>query len=193
MVQTSKKLERQTVSPWFAEPEVDHIVQFYTDESQFAACTLEYIYSGLMRSEVCIVMATPEKLINLQKGLRRAGIDIGTALSNGWYIAYDAEELLAAFMDDREIDARRFNRSVAKLVSHVSSDKRPIRIFSELTAVLRQQNNRFALLQLEQAFDDLLYQYEFSLYCAFPTVSDRDTYGEVYRKILAVHDHTFYS
>src|SRR6185437_5073029 len=105
----------------------------------------------------------------------------------------DAEELLSVFMDDREIDARRFNRSVAKLVAHVSNDKQPIRIFSELTAVLRQQNNRFALLQLEQTFDDLLYQYGFSLYCAYPVASDYDAFGDIYRKILSTHDHAFYS
>lgn len=192
MVQTTQKLGQQALAPWFTKPGVNHAAQFYADELSLGACALEYVYEGLRRREICVVIATPEKLIALQKGLRRRGVDISTALADGRYITCDAEGLLAEFMDDREVDARQFNESVAKLIQNVTQAKRPVRVFGEMAALLRQQKNPAALLQLEHAFDDLLRSYRFSLYCAYPVLDERGEHGEIRNKIQETHDCIFY-
>jgi hypothetical protein len=193
MVQTAQKLEEQTLAPWFSKPMRGHVAQFYTDETKLGVCALEYIYSGLRRNEMCIVIATPGKLIALQKGLRRLGIDISNLLASGCYITYDAEELLSGLLYGREIDTQQLNVLTAMLSRHlVLSSRRSVRIFGEMAALLRRQKNLVAMLQLEQVFDELLRHYRFSLYCAYPILNQRSEYDEVHQKIQAAHDHMFY-
>lgn len=192
MVQTTQKLEQQTLVPWFTAPGNTHAAQFYANELNLGNCMQEYIYSGLQRREVCIVIATPENLITLQKGLRRRGIDISTALTDGRYITYDAEDLLTGFMNEREVDGQHFQESVVHLLQHVAGAKHPVRIFGEMTALLRQQGNPSALSQLEQALDELSHNYQFSLYCAYPVLDERGEHGEMHKKIQESHDYIFY-
>jgi hypothetical protein len=192
MVQTTQKLEQQTLASWFTVPGATHAAQFYANELNLGACILEYIYSGLQHLETCIVIATPENLITLQKGLRRRGVDIGTVLANGRYVTFDAEELLLVFMDDREIDSQRLYESVAKLLHQVTDTKHTVRIFGEMAALLRQHGNGTALLQLEHAFDTLSRDYSFSLYCAYPVLDERGEYGAIRQKIQTAHERIFY-
>lgn len=193
MVQTTQKLEQQqSLAPWFTAPGNTHAAQFYADELKLSACMQEYIYSGLQHREICIVIATPENLITLQKGLRRRGIDISTALADGIYITFDAEDLLAGFMDDREIDVSHLRESIVQLLRHIADAKHRVRIFGEMTALLRQQGNPAALLQLERALDDLAHDHSFSLYCAYPVLDERGEYGEVHKKVQESHDYIFY-
>jgi len=192
MVQTTQKLTKYHIPPWFTNPGAGHVAQFYADQRNLGVCALEYIYSGLMRREVCVVIATPEKLIALQKDLRRLGVDISTALAEGRYITYDAEELLLGFMSDRELDEQRFNADMTMLLRHVSAARHPVRVFGEMAALLRQQRNPVALLQLEHALECLQPNYRFSLYCAYPILDERGEYTEIHQKIQQTHDHIFY-
>jgi hypothetical protein len=192
MAQIAQKLERDALEPWFTKPRHDHVAQFYTDEQRLSACALEYVYSGLLRREMCIVVATPEKLITLQKGLRRLGVDISALLVGGYYITYDAEELLTGLMNNREIDTPQLGELAAKLTRHITSAKQRVRIFGEMAAVLRRQKNLPALTQLEHAFDELLHRYDFSLYCAYPAVDQSGESIEMHQKAQKTHDHIFY-
>lgn len=190
MVQITKQLQRQSITPWFTQPGPEHVAQFYQNEVQQAVCALEYIYNGLVRRETCIVIATPQKLIALQKGLRRRGVDIATAMSLGWYVPYDAEELIAAFMDEREIDDADFKHLVGGLVSQAINTGRKVRVFGEMAALLRQQHNRNAVLRLEEKMNELLEEHAFSLYCAYPHAA-ADQYQEMRPSIVAAHSYTF--
>lgn len=192
MVQTTQKLEKQRISPWFTKPGAGHVAQFYADQRSLDACTLEYVYSGLKRREVCIVIATPEKLIALQKGLRRLGVDISAALADGRYVTYDAEGLLAGFMNDRELDEQQFDAVMTMLRQYAASSGRPVRVFDEMAALLRQQKNPAALLQFENALESSLPDYRFSLYCAYPILDERDEHADIHQRIRQTHDHVFY-
>ena len=192
MVQTTQKLGQQHITPWFTKPGAGHAAQFYADQRSLGMCALEYVYRGLVHREVCIVIATPEKLIALQKGLRRLGVDISTALADGRYITYDAEELLSGFMNDRELDGERFNAAMTMLLRHVAGGRYSVRVFGEMAALLRQQRNSVALLQLEHALESLQSNYRFSLYCAYPISDERSEYAEMHQKIQQTHDHVFY-
>lgn len=191
MVQITQKIQRQTIAPWFMKPGTDHVAQFYEDEIDLVRCVLEYIHAGLIRQETCIVIATPSKLIALQKALRKRGVDLAEALQNGWYVTFDAEELLSAFMDDREIDDSSFEESIGALVAHVSSSGRGVRIFGEMAALLRQQRNIHALVALEERLTRLLQSHAFSLYCAYPQPADSERYTEMRDTVVAMHAHTF--
>lgn len=192
MVQTTQMKELQTPTLWLARPGTGHAAQFYADDLRCSGCVLEYVHSGLNSREMCVAIATPGKLISLQKELRRRGVDIGTALAEGRYITYDAEELLASFISDRVINVRRFNVFADRLIRHVATAKRPVRVFGEMTALLRQQKNPTALLQLESALDALSRKYRFSLYCAYPVLDERGEFGEIHKTIQASHDRVFY-
>lgn len=193
MVQTTQKLEKQHISPWFTTPGTGHVAQFYADQRSMGLCALEYVYSGLKHREVCVVIATPEKLIALQKGLRRLGVDISAALADGRYVTYDAEELVSGFMNDRELDEQRLGVVMAMLRRRVTTSRHPVRVFGEMAALLRQQRNPAALLQLEHALEDSpLLNNRFSLYCAYPISDERSEYAEVHQKIRQTHDYIFY-
>ena len=192
MVQTAQKLEMLRISPWFTKPGAGHVAQFYADERSLGVHALEYVSSGLRQREACLVIATPEKLIALQKGLRHSGIDISAALADGRYVTYDAEELLLDIMNGHEVDAQQLDAAITILAKQIAGAGRPVRVFGEMTALLRQQRNLAALLQLEYALEGLLVNHHFSLYCAYPILDERTESAEIHQKIQQTHDHIFY-
>lgn len=169
MVQVSPYVRRREKQQWFITPTKDHLAHFYAQDWMLTTCLLDYVSEGLCRGERCIVAATPQVLIRLQKGLRELGIDVAAALQDGQYITYDAEETLARVMDGRAINVAAFEREVGEVLSRLAMDPdRPIRMYGEMVSVLLRQHNISAALDLEAQWERLRQMYNISLYCAYP-------------------------
>lgn len=154
-------------------------MHFYAQDWMLANCLLDYVSTGLEQGEACIVSATPQVLICLQKGLRALGVDVASALARGQYITYDAEELLAGIMNDGHIDIEAFRQEAGGMIKGTIPHTR-IRIYCELAPLLLTQANFVALFELERQWDRLQQVSRFSLYCAYPappslSVSARST------------------
>jgi hypothetical protein len=154
---------------WFAEPASRHPVHFHPYETSLATTGLEYVGSGLSDGETCVVVATPQTLAELNKGLRARGVDLLSVMASDQYLTYDAEDVAERFMQGR-IPARPAFLHVADGVMAVADRRhRPIRVFCELAVVFLQQRNVAAVTGLERYWESFLKRRDdVRLYCAYP-------------------------
>jgi hypothetical protein len=129
---------------------------------------LQYISTGLIAGDICIVIAQPRTLISLNKRLRFAGVDVGGLLFTDQYQTYDADDLLAEFMRNGRPDRYKLSQTVGRMLSEVLSMGKPVRVFGEMLAVLLEQQNMDGAIKLERFWNYLMGVYDFSLYCAYP-------------------------
>ena len=81
----------------------------------------------------------------------------------------DARETLARFMVDGRPDAQRFTKVVGSLVADASMQgRRRVRAFGEMVALLCEDAQHSAAVQLEGLWNGLAQLQSFSLFCAYP-------------------------
>lgn len=132
---------------------------------------LTYVLTGLERGDTCLIIATPEVLIRLQKGLRNNHIDVAAALRTGQYIIRDAEEVLTSITRDHHVDPALFSAEIGKLFIACHQRQQPIRVFGEMVALLARQERVESIAHLERYWHDFTHTNPCSLYCAYPNES----------------------
>lgn len=159
MIQKTKKQYTKNIkSNWYASPGHGHAVQFYPDSKTLIANLREYVSTGLESGATCIVIATKQHLSMLGE-------------FDGRYVTLDAHKALDSFMLDDLPNKELFNKNIGGLVSEaIARHGRPLRAYGEMVAILWKQGNKEAVLQLEQLWNELAKEYEFSLYCAYPVL-----------------------
>ncbi len=154
-------------STWLAQPGLAHVVQFYSSGHGLIRNLLRYVGSAIQAGNVCIVVATDERIKKLDMQL--AGIiDVDEAKRTKQYITLDAAEALDDFMVDGLPDKKLFYETIGALVEEVSRTGQPIRIYGEMVALLWGQGNKEAVMRLEELWNELAIDNPFSLYCAYP-------------------------
>jgi hypothetical protein len=156
------------IADWTSMNRTDHFVQFYESDDFIINSVAEYFFHGLEGSGRCICVGTAEHNDQILSGLRAFGIDPNKAIESGKFIVRDAHELLSEFMSDGVPDARRFEDSVGNLVKENLQPSSPLRVFGEMVAVLCDQGNQNAAVRLEELWNALRNEYDFSLFCAYP-------------------------
>ena len=136
-----------------------HAVQFYNDDVFLIDTVSAFITAGLKENGAIIVVATAQHREELRNTLQAA---------NNSSITYiDAVELLSAFMVDDWPNETRFTSTVGPLLQRAAL-KGPVRIFSEMAAVLWTEGKTRAAIRLEELGNELASQHAFSLLCAYP-------------------------
>src|SRR5262249_46498317 len=69
------------------------------------------------------------------------------------------------------LDSQLFDNSVGEIVKQASGGGRRVRAFGEMVALLTEQGNFAAAVQLEELWNDLRRKHEFGLFCAYPLSS----------------------
>ena len=136
-----------------------HAVQFYNDDVFLIDTVSAFITAGLKENGAMIVIATAQHREELRNTLQAA---------NNSSITYiDAVELLSTFMVDDWPNEARFTSTVGPLLQRAAL-KGPVRIFSEMAAVLWTEGKTRAAIRLEELGNELASQHAFSLLCAYP-------------------------
>ena len=136
-----------------------HAVQFYNDDVFLIDTVSAFITAGLKENGAIIVIATAQHREELRNTLQAA---------NNSSITYiDAVELLSTFMVDDWPNEARFTSTVGPLLQRAAL-KGPVRIFSEMAAVLWTEGKTRAAIRLEELGNELASQHAFSLLCAYP-------------------------
>ncbi len=168
--------------------ESEHFVQFCETDAFLINSLCEFIGTGLRAGETCIVVATQSHRESLEERLQEDGLEVATARMQGQYISLDAAATLSQFMVDGEPSPVRFAEVVGNIITRAANDRRRIRIFGEMVALLWADGNRAAAIHLEELWNDLASTYSFSLFCAYPMQGfGGEGYEEEFTEICQQH------
>ncbi len=145
-----------------------HAVYFYEDDTFLLDNVAHFVNSGLERQETVIVVATEEHRIDL-KGKLIADNAIGlSSPTDAQYLTLDASTTLSLFMLNDWPDERLFLKVIGQIIASSAQD-RPVRIYGEMVAVLWAQGKHRAAIRLEELWNTLAREREFSLLCGYPS------------------------
>lgn len=146
----------------------EHLVQLYDDGAVFLDALEGYIGGGLFAGDGTVVIATEAHLDALAMRLMASGVDLHAAIARDQYIPVRADATLAKFMVDGWPDEGLFQEVTRQLIARARGDRRRVRAFGEMVALLWVDGNCEAVVRLEQLWHDLCGKEAFSLFCAYP-------------------------
>jgi signal transduction histidine kinase len=133
------------------------------------------VSTTLRNGEAAIVVATSDHLDQLDEILLSNGLDASARKSNGQFIPLNTSEIMPKFMVAGEPDPMLFREVFGSLISQTRAQWPSVRIFGEMVALTAELNYATATIDLENLWNDLLEQHDFSLSCAYPMSTFRDT------------------
>lgn len=152
----------------------DHVVVFYRSQEELADRVAEYLLGAIGYDGVAIVLATPAHRQAIGERLARAGADLDQAREDGSYRELDAAEVIGRFMISGSPDPAGFWRAVSPVLRKASRQRRPIRVFGEMVALMWEPGLVGAAIEVEALWNELGAQFRFALLCAYPDTVLRD-------------------
>jgi hypothetical protein len=126
---------------------------------------------GLQYGDPVILVATEEHRIRFIEAIEARGIDAVAARREGRLVDLDAAETLSRFMAGNSPDPELFEQVIGGLVGSTANGTGKLRIYGEMVALLWDEGNRAAALQLENLWNNLSSVHPFTLLCAYPLSS----------------------
>lgn len=146
-----------------------HFVQFYTSDDFLLEAVSSFIGAGLGAGAPCMVIGTPAHCAGIERCLEANGLNLDMARAQRKYVAFDAADTLAQFMDNEMPDPTRFFEVITSLIAQVDERKRPLYIFGEMVALLHSEGKIEATIKLEALWNELSkVSRPFVLLCAYP-------------------------
>jgi len=156
------------ITQWNDIQNGQHIAQFYESDTFLLNSLKGFVSEGLRAGEAVIVVATKAHRDRLESSLAECGIDLTAVAATGQYIALDAAETLRQFMVDSSPEPGLFRNSVGRVIDRARENRRGVRVFGEMVAILWAQENSADAIRLEELWTDLQQEYPFVLFCAYP-------------------------
>ena len=147
-----------------------HSVLFYEDDAFLIDNVAHFVKSGLEVQETVIVVATEEHRIDLKARLIAENVIGLSSPADARYLTLDAASTLSLFMLDDWPDERLFLKVIGQIIAS-SAQQTPVRIYGEMVAVLWAQGKPRAAIRLEELWNTLARQREFSLLCGYPALA----------------------
>src|SRR5579864_4608779 len=169
-----------------------HDVQFYCNDEYLLDSLLPFISNTLQTGGSAVVVATKAHRDGLARRMESRGIGLAEAVQERRYIALDAAETLASFMVKGLPDAKLFNEVIGSVITQASavarSEHSRLAVFGEMVALLWQQGNSKAVIELERLWNELGRSHSFFLRCGYPLGAfDREEHRESFSKICSEH------
>jgi len=166
----------------------DHAVKFYDTDECLAATVRDFIVPAARTGDAAIIVATAAHHCDFESALDAAGVDVAALVGTERYLALDARETLARFMDGGTPDAASFARTVGPLIERAGRAGRRVRIYGEMVALLWDDGEVAAAIALEELWNDLAATHDFILLCAYPMHAFDDAQSaHAYRRICDAH------
>lgn len=171
----------------------EHVAQFYGDDEELLDTLTHFIGGGLNAGDSAIVIATPHHLRALRIRLERARVDLLRALREDRYIPLDANVALTSFMIDGWPDDQLFADFAGNLVQRASLHNRSVRAFGEIVALLWDNGQAAATVQLEQLWNRACESHTLSLLCAYPSAAFSGCDSQALFDLCTAHQRSFLS
>jgi hypothetical protein len=165
----------------------EHVVQIYENDEVFLDLLGGFVIGGLKNGECVIVIATGSHLKSLNKRLEEQGINLIDIMLNDQYIPLDATDTLSKFMIGDWPDENLFYITVSDLIARAKKQKRQVRAFGEMVAILWAKGNEGATVRLEHLWNKFAESEAFSLFCAYPKSGFTQDANESLMHICGAH------
>ncbi|MFC5458671.1 ATP-binding protein [Massilia niabensis] len=166
-------------------PENAHVVRFYDDDAVLMDEVAGFIAQALQVGGVGLVIATPAHEAELR---RQLGKDAGHSAQH--LVFLDAQVTLECFMVDGWPDEQAFRRVIRQAAAPAIARGAVLHAFGEMVALLCAEGRYGAAIRLEQMWNALSDEMQFSLFCAYPWQLFPNTeLAEQFEQVCAQHSH----
>ena len=169
-----------------------HFVQLYGDEPSLARGAGVFFREGLRRGGSVLAVTTPQHRCLFEEELSGLGADVGGLESSRRLVFLDAQATLARVTVDGQPDWARFEETIRAAIRSVAAPNTPqaLRAYGEMVGILWNARQHAAALRLENLWNKLLEDVDFSLYCAYKfDVLGGDLRAKSLRSVLHAHTH----
>ena len=184
---TNRILTRWLAKTWKGKPENGHFVQFYDEDAKLVESVSAFLAGGLVQGAACIVIATHDHRVHLSARLRAHGFDMDRAVAAGRYVGLDAETVLRRLIVNGKPDPERFAEILEPVVAAAELRYPRVMAFGEMVALLAQDGEHRAALELEKLWNQLAIRHNFSLCCAYPRSAFSPHDRAVFEDVCAQH------
>ena len=147
-----------------------HAVYFYAEDFFLIDKVAHFVRRGLDQNETVIVIATAEHRAELKSKLMAENV-IGLLASSGRnYVPFDVSTILDLVMHNGWPHESLFLKVMGQMIESSASGA-PVRIYGEMVAVLCAEGKQRAAIRLEELWNKLAMQCEFSLLCGYPLLA----------------------
>ncbi|MEP7060289.1 MAG: MEDS domain-containing protein [Actinomycetota bacterium] len=147
---------------------LDHLVQFYQDESDLHRVVGRYLADGLHAGGIAIAATTPANEQAFEGVIRERGEDPDSARGTERLVVLDAAEIASRAALSGVVDAHLFDAAVAEPLRRAAESGRRLFIFGEIVALLWDAGQVVAAIDLEERWNRLRAEIDFSLLCSYP-------------------------
>lgn len=165
----------------------DHSVQIYADSQAFLDALEGFASGGLRRGESVIVIATEKHRQGLERKLTRRGYNLEQAKLGRRFIALDAATSLKQFVVDGRVDPELFDIWASTQLKIARANGRRVRAFGEMVALLWDEGNERATIELEALWSAFCEREQLCLFCAYPRSAFTDAHLDSLHTICAHH------
>ena len=166
-----------------------HFVRFYDNDTLLLDEVADFIDTALRAGGAGVLIATPEHVAQLRRRFAGFGSSTGSA---AWFpgrlVVLDAEETLDSFMVDGQPDARLFRAVIAPVIGAACAGGASVHAFGEMVALLCARGQYDAAIRVEQLWNLLREECDFSLFCAYPwSLFASAEQAQAFRRVCAEH------
>lgn len=177
------------------EPDQHYLHLYDTDEELIEALAV-YFAIGLARDEAALCIAEPHHASMLIDYLTKMGVDPSGAKKRGMLVLIDATEALEAVITRNEVLGQALpKRGIFESFIDESlrlaggSERRLVRAFDGLPALLFKEGNPAAAICLEQLWDEAIANQRVRLYCGYPKTLTGEGSTVEHRHICRSHGY----
>ena len=169
-----------------------HEAGFHSDDASLLDDITQFIGTALKAGNAAIVVATESHRNRLLPRLQADGLDIGTAIEQGRYIALDAADALPTFMLRGMPDSVLFLKLLGDLIATAAKaaqgEQARVAIFGEMCHLLWAQGNAEAAIQVEKLGNQLAKTYDVDILCGYSLGSVQGGMdSQIFQRICAEH------
>lgn len=168
-----------------------HVAQIYENDDALLKNLTPFIAEGLKRGEAAIIIATPAHVSDLQRRLAAHDVDVSAAKFDDLLVVVDAETILGQFMLKQWPVEELFFELIGDLLRRAGAERRKVRAFGEMVALLWERGDTAATVHLEYMWEDLRRRHPVTLFCAYPRAGITKGSEQSMKDICAAHARVF--
>jgi DNA-binding NarL/FixJ family response regulator len=171
LVEPIEDQSRNGVTPFRAEKNARHEVEFYADNEGFVDGFARFIKGTLKDGNAVIVIATDAHQSSLLQRLREDGLNILAEIERGNYIPLNVTDTLPNFMVNDSPDPVLFRKFAGDLIREAAKGAKGehprVAACGEGVHTLLAAGNLEATIMLERLWDEIAQHYEVDVLCGY--------------------------